>query len=165
MKRLPFEYRPPCGLTENPDNPTFHPRDQLDQLKHSIRSFGFAAPIIIDANGVVLCGNGRLIAARELGFLRKARQSEAHRQQYEEDSPQAAEGEWVWAVRIHTIVDKLRSRDWPLNCAWTCASWWVAIRPGPERPRAGRRRRSPRRQGSASNTLAGLRMVGAIRPS
>lgn len=68
MKRLPFEYRPPCGLTENPDNPTFHPRDQLDQLKDSIRSFGFAAPIIIDANGVVLCGNGRLIAARELGL-------------------------------------------------------------------------------------------------
>jgi DNA modification methylase len=51
-------------------NPRTHSKKQLRQIAESIRTFGWTNPILIDDNGVVLAGHGRLAAARSLGIER-----------------------------------------------------------------------------------------------
>ncbi len=40
----------------------------MDAIKASLRRFGQQKPIVVDAKGIVLAGNGTLAAARELGW-------------------------------------------------------------------------------------------------
>jgi DNA modification methylase len=50
------------------DNAKLHPERQIEQIKSSILEFGFNDPIAIDENNVVIEGNGRLMAIKDLGF-------------------------------------------------------------------------------------------------
>ena len=47
-------------------NPNIHPTFQIEQIKNSIREWGFTIPIVIDENSTVLAGHGRLYAVQEL---------------------------------------------------------------------------------------------------
>ncbi len=49
-------------------NSKLHPDEQIEQIAASIREFGFNDPIAIDAEGVIVEGHGRLLAAAQLGF-------------------------------------------------------------------------------------------------
>ena len=48
-------------------NAKLHPKDQVEQIKRSILEFGFNDPIAIDENNVLIEGEGRLLAQREIG--------------------------------------------------------------------------------------------------
>ena len=50
------------------NNAKLHPAWQVEQIKESIRRFGFNDPIAVDKDGVIIEGHGRYIAATELGF-------------------------------------------------------------------------------------------------
>lgn len=50
------------------DNAKLHPERQIEQIRSSILEFGFNDPIAIDENNVVIEGNGRLMAIKELGY-------------------------------------------------------------------------------------------------
>lgn len=50
------------------NNAKEHPREQIEQLKNSIKEFGNNDPIAIDENNVIIEGHGRLMALQELGF-------------------------------------------------------------------------------------------------
>lgn len=67
-RRLAIETRRLEDLTPDPDNANVHTEDQIEYLMSSIRSYGFNDPLAIDEDGVVLEGNGRLIAATNLGI-------------------------------------------------------------------------------------------------
>lgn len=45
-----------------------HSVNQIDLICKSIKQFGFNQPIVIDENGIVLVGHGRLLAAKTLGM-------------------------------------------------------------------------------------------------
>jgi len=49
-------------------NPRTHSRKQLDQIADSIRCFGWTNPILIDAEGTVIAGHGRLETAKLRGI-------------------------------------------------------------------------------------------------
>src|SRR6202171_4009046 len=55
-------------LRLDPKNPPLHSRKQVRQIANSIASFGFNVPVLIDAEGTVIAGHGRLLAATELGW-------------------------------------------------------------------------------------------------
>lgn len=55
-------------LTLDPDNAREHPDVNLSAIKESLRQFGFQKPIVANSKGVVLAGNGALMAAKELGM-------------------------------------------------------------------------------------------------
>lgn len=55
-------------LSLDPSNVRKHGRKNLDAIKASLRKFGQQKPIIVDAKGIVLAGNGTLTAAQELGW-------------------------------------------------------------------------------------------------
>lgn len=45
-----------------------HEEEQIERIARSIREFGFNQPIVVDENGVILVGHGRLFAAQKLGL-------------------------------------------------------------------------------------------------
>lgn len=62
---LPVEYLMPY---EN--NAKKHPQEQIDRIAKSIRDFGFRQNLVVDADGCVIIGHGRLLAAKQLGLDR-----------------------------------------------------------------------------------------------
>jgi DNA modification methylase len=63
---LQVEYRSVGSLVPSFRNPRTHSPKQIRQLVESMRTFGFTNPLLIDANGQVLAGHGRLAAAKAL---------------------------------------------------------------------------------------------------
>ena len=49
-------------------NSRTHSEAQVAQIAASIKEFGFTNPILVDADGGVIAGHGRLLAARKLGM-------------------------------------------------------------------------------------------------
>lgn len=66
---LAVGYRATKDLVPHARNARTHPRKQVDQIKASIRQFGFTNPILIDASGTIIAGHGRLLAAKDLGLV------------------------------------------------------------------------------------------------
>ena len=69
---LTIVYRPIDELKPDPANPRRHSKKQIRQIRDSIEVFGFIVPILIDRDGNVIAGHGRLLAAKELGWSRGA---------------------------------------------------------------------------------------------
>jgi ParB-like chromosome segregation protein Spo0J len=55
-------------LRHDPANVRKHPEKNLEALKASLQRFGQQLPILVTVDGMVLAGNGRLQAAKELGW-------------------------------------------------------------------------------------------------
>lgn len=55
-------------LSLDPANVRKHDRKNLDAIKASLRKFGQQKPIVVDAKGIVIAGNGTMTAAQELGW-------------------------------------------------------------------------------------------------
>jgi len=51
-------------------NSRTHSETQVAQIAASIREFGWTNPILVDADGTIIAGHGRLMAARKLGEQR-----------------------------------------------------------------------------------------------
>ena len=68
MSRLKIEYVSLDEIKPYPGNAKEHPAEQVEQIKRSIKEFGFNDPIAIDKAGEIIEGHGRFIAAKELGL-------------------------------------------------------------------------------------------------
>ncbi|MGO4510807.1 site-specific DNA-methyltransferase [Bradyrhizobium sp. 2TAF36] len=66
--QLSIVYRPANNLVPDPRNVRTHPKRQIEQLKASIKEFGFTNPILVDPDGNIIAGHGRLQAAKALGL-------------------------------------------------------------------------------------------------
>src|SRR5262245_14959836 len=55
-------------IKPHPRNPRTHSKKQIRQIADSIQAVGFAAPVLIDEQGMLLAGHGRLEAAKLLGL-------------------------------------------------------------------------------------------------
>src|SRR6516165_238416 len=53
-------------LKPDPHNARRHSKKQVRQIADSIKAFGFNVPILIDRDGNVIAGHGRLLAAKQL---------------------------------------------------------------------------------------------------
>jgi len=84
---LKVERRPIASLKPYARNPRTHSARQLGQIADSIRQFGFTNPVLIDADGGVIAGHGRIEAAKLLGMeevptIRLDQMSEAQKRAY-----------------------------------------------------------------------------------
>ncbi|MEO6113653.1 MAG: DNA methyltransferase [Sphingomicrobium sp.] len=67
--RLPNpQMRKPDELRPTARNARTHSRKQVRQIADSIRAFGFTNPVLVDRDGQVIAGHGRLAAAQLLGL-------------------------------------------------------------------------------------------------
>jgi ParB-like chromosome segregation protein Spo0J len=56
------------NLTAYNKNSRTHSDDQVKQVAASITEFGFTVPVLIDANGEIIAGHCRTMAAKQLGL-------------------------------------------------------------------------------------------------
>lgn len=68
MEELKIVYLSPDALTPYSRNAKKHPDEQVEHIANSIREFGFRQPLVIDRDGVLVIGHGRLLAAKKLGL-------------------------------------------------------------------------------------------------
>ena len=67
-RTLAVEYLPLAELTLDPLNARLHKPAQINQIARSIAAFHFNVPVLVDAEGKVLAGHGRVLACRQLGW-------------------------------------------------------------------------------------------------
>ena len=63
IERVPLE-----ALIPYARNSRTHSEAQVAQIAASIREFGFTNPVLIDKDGGIIAGHGRVMAARKLGL-------------------------------------------------------------------------------------------------
>ena len=68
MDSLKITYQDPAALKPNERNARTHSKKQIRQIADSISRFGFTNPVLIDDNGGVVAGHGRIEAAILLGI-------------------------------------------------------------------------------------------------
>ena len=56
------------GLTPYKSNARTHTKAQIRQIADSIARFGFNSPVLIDDDGQIVAGHGRVAAAKQLGL-------------------------------------------------------------------------------------------------
>ncbi|GIW55481.1 MAG: methyltransferase [Nitrospiraceae bacterium] len=64
------EWRDPSSLIPYINNAKTHPPEQIAKIAASIVEFGFDQPIVVDGQGLVIKGHGRLAASLQLGLKR-----------------------------------------------------------------------------------------------
>lgn len=57
-----------ADLVQYEGNAKLHPKEQVERIAESIRSFGYNDPIAIDENNVIIEGHGRYAALRSMGW-------------------------------------------------------------------------------------------------
>ncbi len=62
--------RPVAELRPHAGNARVHSAEQLEQIKASMLAFGFTNPLLVDEDGVLIAGHGRLEAASALGMAK-----------------------------------------------------------------------------------------------
>ena len=67
-RRIAVVYRPIAELKLNPKNPREHSPRQVRQIARSIEVFDFNVPVLIDAQGNIVAGHGRILACQLLGW-------------------------------------------------------------------------------------------------
>jgi DNA modification methylase len=64
-----LEYLPLASLAPYARNARTHSPAQITQLVASIKEFGFTNPVLIDAQGGIIAGHGRVLAAQQVGMV------------------------------------------------------------------------------------------------
>jgi ParB-like chromosome segregation protein Spo0J len=81
-------------------NARTHSEAQVAQIAASIREWGWTTPILVDPEGMIIAGHGRVLAARKLGLL---------------DVPVMVAGDWTEAQkRAYVLADNKIA----LNAGW-----------------------------------------------
>jgi hypothetical protein len=68
QRHLNLEYVALDALTLDPENARVHKTAQIKSIARSIEAFAFNSPILVDREGKVVAGHGRVLACRQLGW-------------------------------------------------------------------------------------------------
>lgn len=96
------------------NNAKIHGQEQIEQLRKSLREFGFVSPVLIDEDKNLIAGHGRVEAARaegmtEVPYVTVSDLTEAQRRAYIiADNRLAETGEWD-AARLKFEMEELSS--------------------------------------------------------
>lgn len=96
------------------NNAKIHGPEQIEQLRRSLREFGFVSPVLIDEDKNLIAGHGRVEAARaegmtEVPYVTVSELSEAQRRAYIiADNRLTETGEWD-AARLKFEMEELNS--------------------------------------------------------
>lgn len=114
---LAIEYLPLAQLSPYARNSRTHSQEQVQALANSIRRFGFNNPVLIDADGTIVAGHGRVQAATLAGLdvvpcIRLAHLSEDERRAYVIADNRLGElSGWDMATLASEVEDLLMDGD------------------------------------------------------
>lgn len=115
-----IETLPTAALTPYARNARTHSPEQVAQIAASIREFGFTNPVLIDADGGIIAGHGRVMAANRLGLaevpcIRLAHLTDAQRRAYViADNQLALNAGWDEAL-LAVELGELKDLDFDLD--------------------------------------------------
>lgn len=114
---LKIEYLETASLIPYARNAKLHSDTQIAQIAGSIKEFGFASPVLIDDEGVIIAGHGRVLAAQRLAMpqvpcVRLSHLTEAQRKAYRIADNRLAEigGGWneeLLRIELDELTDRL----------------------------------------------------------
>jgi ParB-like chromosome segregation protein Spo0J len=107
------ERRPIEALVPYARNARTHSPEQVAQIAASLREWGWTMPVLVDDEGTILAGHGRILAARQLGFP---------------DIPVVVARGWSDAKRRAYIIADNKLAE---NAGWDCrllVDWMLAGR-------------------------------------
>jgi DNA modification methylase len=111
---LKVEMLPPEAVKAYPGNARTHSKKQIRQIAKSIKRFGFCNPVLIDDDGQIIAGHGRVEAAKLLGLsmvptVRLSHLSKAERRAYIlADNRLAEKAGWdreILAIELQALID------------------------------------------------------------
>src|SRR5215471_4964268 len=111
---MQIEYTPVHKLRPYPNNARTHSKKQIKQIANSIAKFGFCNPVLIDDERQIICGHGRVEAAKLLGIdavpsCRLSHLTEADKRAYILADNRLAElAKWdkeVLAIELQGLID------------------------------------------------------------
>ena len=155
---LAIDYLPIEQLSPYARNSRTHSDEQLDVLAHSIRTYGFNSPVALDADGGILAGHGRVLAALRAGLtevpcIRLGHLSDAQKRAYVIADNRAYElGGWDAATLASEVEDLLMDADANFDLAdigfdadafGAMASYLPDIEPTPDKPAPAKAKPSP----------------------
>lgn len=114
---LAIEYLPLTQLTPYARNSRTHSPEQLAALATSIRTYGFTNPVMVDADGGIIAGHGRVLAATQAGLvtvpcIRLSHLSEAQKRAYViADNRMGEMSGWDMAMLASEVEDLLMDVD------------------------------------------------------
>lgn len=100
-------------------NARLHSDDQVKELAQGIAAYGFINPITINADGVIIAGHGRIMAAQMLGYEKVPAQRLTHLSPEEEealrlfDNKSALNSKWDTEI-LAEVLGELKSVG-PIN--------------------------------------------------
>lgn len=115
-----IEYVSLDRLTPYARNSRTHSPEQVKQIAASIREFGFTNPVLIDAEGTIIAGHGRVMAAEHLQLetvpcIRLDYLTEAQKRAYViADNKLALNADWDTEM-LKVELDELHGRDYDLS--------------------------------------------------
>lgn len=68
LHSLQVQYLPVTQIKPDARNARTHSKKQVEQIIASISAFGFTNPVLIDEDGILIAGHGRLAGAKKLGL-------------------------------------------------------------------------------------------------
>lgn len=66
--RMDIQWRDIGNIKPYERNAKKHPEEQVQHIANSLQRFGWKQPLVVDKDGVVVVGHGRLLAAQKLGL-------------------------------------------------------------------------------------------------
>ena len=114
MRKLEVTTQPLSSLRPYSRNARTHSAKQIAQIAASIRAFGFNNPVLIDKDGVIIAGHGRVAAAKTLGLetvpvIRLEHMSEAQKRAYIlADNKLAEKAGWdteILAIELQNLME------------------------------------------------------------
>jgi DNA modification methylase len=118
---MQIEQRPTESLIPYARNAKLHSDAQVAQIAGSIREFGFCNPVLVDADGGIIAGHGRVLAARKLGLaevpcITLGHLTEIQRRAYIIADNRLAETGGGWDTKLLALeLEDLRLEDYDLN--------------------------------------------------
>src|SRR6185295_9945257 len=98
-------------LVPHARNARTHTAEQVDQIAASIREWGWTNPVLVDEDGTIIAGHGRVLGAKKLGLTEApvmvaAGWTKAQRQAYAlADNKLALNAGWDESVLALEIAD------------------------------------------------------------
>lgn len=114
MSKLEVITLPVASLRRYSRNARTHSAKQIAQIAASIRTFGFNNPVLVDKDGVIIAGHGRVSAAKFLGLetvpvICLEHMSEAEKRAYIlADNKLAEKAGWdseILAIELQNLLD------------------------------------------------------------
>lgn len=117
---LSIEYRNIDDLIPYVNNSRTHSDEQVTQIASSIKEFGFTNPVLIDEQGGVIAGHGRIMAGKKLGLeqlptITLAGLTDAQKKAYViADNKLALNADWDFEL-LRVEIEQLQELDFDID--------------------------------------------------